>query len=399
MKLKTNISTLDRALGGGFEKGCNIALVGGMDNDHIIFAHQLIEAFLSQGEKILLVELRQDPMSLVKWLNKHEINYEDYIKSGHLKILDGFSNLYSPTNVVGPNVLPNPMDLGITSAIIRDNVSKEPYDIVVFDDITTLYSLQTDYKAYIRVMIRLINSLKKFGVSTIIGVNADAFPIQDLSMILMPFEYLLEVKNGVIKINRSFSFIRVNEFQYIKTNKGILPIEDVLKSTDHIRESLILTKDGKLMIGGERIQLISEQSERSLIEFVYQFLGSKEGKEFLYNWGRYEIRDVDFSRKITTTEEIREILESMFETTKLMGGGILKIVEIDEDIIIVEGKNLFPKFENFPYPAHPHYAGSMSKLLEKATGELWEGEEIKCEAQGSDKCVFVLRRVSTEKTV
>lgn len=131
MKLKTGIPALDRILGGGFEKGCNIALVGGMDNDHILLTHQLTNAFLSSGKKVLLVELRQDPASLIKWLSQYNINYEEYLEDGDLKILDGFSNLYSPASISGPDVLPNPLDLGITTAIIRDNVSKEKYDILV----------------------------------------------------------------------------------------------------------------------------------------------------------------------------------------------------------------------------------------------------------------------------
>ncbi|BAA30219.1 ATPase domain-containing protein [Pyrococcus horikoshii] len=392
MKLKTGIPALDRILGGGFEKGCNIALVGGMDNDHILLTHQLTNAFLSSGKKVLLVELRQDPASLIKWLSQYNINYEEYLEDGDLKILDGFSNLYSPASISGPDVLPNPLDLGITTAIIRDNVSKEKYDILVFDDITSLYALQTDYKAYVRVIVRLTNSIRKLGASSLVAINSDVLSIQDLSMILMPFEYLIEIREGMIRFKRSFSFINVPGVPYVKTNKGIIPIEDVLKDAVSIRDSLVLTSDGVLKLGEGRVQLIGETSERSLIEFVYRFLGPEKGREFLYGWGRHEVEHLEIP-KIESVEEIKEILEEAFEVTRSTGGGILRIVEATKDIIIVEGKNLFPHIRNFPYPAHVHYAGYMAKLLEKATGERWEGEEIKCESQTNDKCIFILRRV------
>ncbi|WP_237698516.1 ATPase domain-containing protein [Pyrococcus sp. NA2] len=393
MKLRTGIPTLDAILEGGFEKECNIALVGGIDNDYILLAHQLISSFLSQGSRVLLVELRQDPSSLVRWLKQYGINYEGYIKEGQLKILDGFTNLYSPSSVSGPDILPNPLDLGITTAIIRDNVSREMYDIVVFDDVTSLYALQTDYRAYIRVIVRLINSIRKLGASSLVAVNSDVLSIKDLSMVLMPFEYLIEVKENVIRIKRSFSFISVPGIPYVKTSKGIVPTGDVLKDANTLRESLTVENEGTIKLGMARVQIVSESSERSLIEYVYQFLGAEKGREFLYGWGRYELERVNVTPIKGSIKELKALLEDMFEVTKTTGGGNLRIVEITENTIVIEGKDLFPKFEKFPYPVHIHYAGSMAKLLEKATGDKWIGDEVECESQSDERCVFVLKRI------
>ncbi|ASJ16780.1 hypothetical protein A3L04_06675 [Thermococcus chitonophagus] len=399
MKVRSGLKTLDQILGDGFEKTHNIAIVGGIDNDHVLLLHQLVMSFLSQGHKVLLIEFRQDVNSLLKWLKSYRIDYDKYVESGMLKILDGFSNLYSPTHVTGANVLPNPMDLSITTAIIRDSVVKEEYDFVVIDDLTSLYTLQTDQKAYIRIVVRLANSIKRFGASTLASLNSDVLSPQDLSMLLIPFEYVLETKNENIIIRRSFLPLKVNQtvIPYIRTNKGIIPSQDAFKSIDKVRESLVLDNTGALMMGGVRVQIIEEYSESALIEFIYQFLGPEEGKEFLYRWGKYEMMNVPIDSELMSyskEEAIKKVLDDSFEFTKATGGGLMKLIDISEDRIVIEGKNLFPGLRNFPYPAHLNYVGALTKLIEKLTGEIWEGDEIECESQGHSRCLFVIKRLS-----
>ncbi|MFA4647500.1 ATPase domain-containing protein [Pyrococcus kukulkanii] len=400
MKIRSGLKTLDQILGGGFEKTHNVAIVGGIDNDHVLLLHQLVMSFLSQGYKILLIEFRQDVNSLIKWLEPYGMNYTKFIKEGKLKILDGFSNLYSPTHVAGANILPNPMDLSITTAIVRESVVKEAYDFVVIDDLTSLYTLQTDQRAYIRVVVRLVNSIKRFGASTLASLNSDVLSTQDLSMLLIPFEYVLEAKNGTITIRRSFLPLKINQtsIPYIRGNTGIMLAQDSFKSVDKVKESLILDNTGALIMGGVRVQIIEEYSESALIEFIYQFLGPERGKEFLYRWGKYEMTtlplDQDTIKNLPRIEAIKRILEDSFEFTKATGGGLLRILDLSEDRIVIEGKNLFPSLRNFPYPAHLNYVGALTKLIERLTGEIWEGEEVECESQGHRRCLFVIKRLS-----
>ncbi|MFA4662557.1 V4R domain-containing protein [Pyrococcus kukulkanii] len=400
MKVSSGLETLDQILGGGFEKTHNIAIVGSIDNDHVLLLHQLVMSFLSQGYKVLLIEFRQDVNSLVKWLESYGINYNKSIKEGKLKILDGFSNLYSPTHIAGTNILPNPMDLSITTAIIRDSVVKDAYDFVVIDDLTSLYTLQTEQKAYIRVVVRLVNSIKRFGASTLASLNSDVLSTQDLSMLLIPFEYVLETKNETITIRRSFLPLKINQtsIPYIRSNIGIIPAQDAFKSVDRVKEALILDNTGALIMGGVRVQIVEEYSEAALIEFIYQFLGLEHGREFLYRWGKYEMTNLpinqDVIKNLPKIEAIKRILEDSFEFTKATGGGILRILDISEDRIVIEGKNLFPGLRNFPYPAHLNYVGALTRLVEKLTGEIWEGEEVECESQGHKRCLFVIKRLS-----
>ncbi|AFK22740.1 V4R domain-containing protein [Pyrococcus sp. ST04] len=397
MPLRSNITVLDQILGGGFEKGHNIALVGGIDNDYVLLLHQLVMSFLNQGLKVLLIEFRQDVSTLVKWLASYGIDYSKYIEKGKLKILDGFSNLYSPTHVSGTNILPNPMDLSITTAIIRDSVVKEAYDFVVIDDLSSLYALQTDQKAYVRIIVRLINSIKRMGASSLVGINSDVLTIQDLSMMLIPFEYLFEIKDSQIRIIRSLRPLMINQrtIPYLRTKTGIIPMEDAFKNIEHVKGALVLDKNGVLLMGNVRVQIIEEYSESALIEFIYNFLGPEKGREFLYNWGKYEVGRLQIERSLfeglSQEEAMKKILEDSFEFTKATGGGELKIVEITKDRVVIEGKNLFPGLRSFPYPVHMNYAGAFAGLLEKITGKTWKGEEIQCEGQGHRKCVFLLR--------
>lgn len=398
MSIVTSIQALDRILGGGIKENCNIALVGSIDNDYVLLMHQIVNSILSQGKKVLLVEFREDPNSLLEWLKDYGIDYAQYMERKQLRILDGFTNVYSQTQVSKPDILPNPLDLSITSAIIRDAVSKEKYDFVVLDDITTLYPLQPDPRGYIRVTIRLVNSLKSRGASVIGGINKDVLPIQDLTMILIPFEYVVEVMNGIIRVKRSYSPLTtpIEEINYVKSKKGIVDVESAFNNVYQMRDSITLKEDGSLMLGNLRVQIIDEFSEASLIKFVYMYLGPEKGKEFLYKWGKFESKELKLPK--SSKEKARQILEDMFTTTKITGGGILNFVSFEDDIIVIEGKNLFPRLKNFPYPAHVNYAGSIAGIVEKLLGGEWKGDEISCESQGHEKCLFVIRKVSDSKS-
>ncbi|MDK2914290.1 MAG: uncharacterized protein PWQ79_1205 [Thermococcaceae archaeon] len=394
--IETGIRRLDEILGGGLLPGSSTAFLGSVERDNIIFMHQIVQNLLRKGYRVLLVEFRQPMEVLTAELKHYGIQYDEFTSSGRLLILDGFSNLYGPTSKQGPNVIPNPLDLGITSAIIRDTAIKGKYDLLVIDDLTSQYALQSDKKLYIRAIIKLINSIKNAGISVFGAVLGDVFEKSELAMSLLPWDYIFEVSNGFISIKRTIQPIRVPfaRMPYVKSEDGIQLAWESYEDLETIKRNLTLDEEGNLWFEGERIQLIGEESEASLIEFAYRYLGPKEGKRFLYLWGRYEFRGVGKAYR-NFHRSLRDALDYFSKATKASGGGILEPIELRDDFIVIRGKNLFPLKKGSQYPLHVNYAGEIAQLISEFTGEEWEGDEVKCQATGAEYCEFVFRKKST----
>ncbi|WP_297481136.1 RAD55 family ATPase, partial [Thermococcus sp.] len=172
--LSLGVRQLDEVLGGGVEEGSSIAFVGSIEYDNIILMHQAVMEALKAGKKVLIVDFRQPPPTLLKELKNHGIDYRPFLNDS-LTILDGYSNLYGQTVQSGENILPNPLDLGITTAIIKEKLQKGNYDILVIDDLTSQYTLQSNPKSYIKAIVRLTNSVKSLGKFTFVALYADVF--------------------------------------------------------------------------------------------------------------------------------------------------------------------------------------------------------------------------------
>ncbi|WP_297467048.1 V4R domain-containing protein [Thermococcus sp.] len=391
--LSLGVRQLDEVLGGGVEEGSSVAFVGSIEYDNIILMHQAVIEALKAGKRVLVVDSRQPVKTLLKELKNHGIDYEPFLGES-LTILDGYSNLYGQTVQSGKNVLPNPLDLGITTAIIKEELNRGNYDVLVIDDVTAQYTLQSNQKAYIKAIVRLANSVKSIGKTTFVAVCSDVFEKSDLAAILIPFDYIVEVSGGVVEVKRSLQPLRVVEpkFAYIKTREGISPIKEHYQSFEGLKAQLRVGEDGTLWLKDSRIQITGENAERSLIETVYDYLGLEKGKELLYTWGKKQFLGYgEYSRRHTTSVE--RALEDIFKFTMAGGGGKLELVELSDSVVIIRGTSLFPGGKGYPYPLHPNYAGSFAQFLTEFTGERWEGEETKCEAMGAEHCEFVIRKV------
>ncbi|HIP88914.1 MAG TPA: hypothetical protein EYH24_02930 [Thermococcus paralvinellae] len=158
-----------------------------------------------------------------------------------------------------------------------------------------------------------------------------------------------------------------------------------------LKESLFLDEDGMLWAGNERIQIIGERSEATLIESLFEYFGEEEAKKFLYFWGRKESQGVG-RMYIKVYKTLKEVLEKIFNETKISGGGILEILQFSNDVIVIKGRNLFPRIPNFGTQVHLNYAGFLAQIIEEIEGGEWEGHEIKCEVKGDAYCEFVIKR-------
>ncbi|GAB6135334.1 V4R domain-containing protein [Thermococcus prieurii] len=392
--LSLGVRQLDDILGGGVEEESSVAFVGSIEYDNVILMHQAVLQALRDGKRVLLVDFRQPPPTLLKELKNHGIDYEPFMGKS-LTILDGYSNLYGQATQSGKDVLPNPLDLGITTAIIKEALQKRNYEILVIDDVTSQYTLQSNPKIYIKAVVRLVNSVKSLGKTTFVAVCSDVFERSDLAAILIPFDYIIEASNGKITIKRTLQPLRVLEpkFAYVRTKAGINPVKEHYQSLEGLKTHLKAEEDGTIWIGDVRVQITEEPAERSLIETVYDFLGPEKGKELLYAWGKKQFLGYgEYSKKHSSNVE--EALEDLFKFTMAGGGGKLELVELSDSVVIARGTNLFPGGKGYPYPFHPHYAGSLAQFLTEFTGERWEGEETKCEAMGAEHCEFVLRKMT-----
>lgn len=388
--LKTGIRQVDDALDGGIIESSAVAFVGSLEYDNIILMHQVTLNALKDGKKVLLVTFREAPDTLVKEAERNGINYLPFIENGSLVILDGYTNLYAPGQKQGENILSNPLDIGITTAVIRDRLSKGDFDVLVVDDLTAQYTLQPNPKGYIKTLVRLINSVKSTGVTAMAALCGDVFEKVDLAAALIPFNYVFEVSRGRIHIARSIQPLKTANpiFPYVRTSEGIKLILEEYSTLEGIKKRLRAEPDGTLWLDWDRVEIITEDSERATIETAYEFLGPEKGKEFLYLWGKKQF--IGFGKDARKrTESLRAALEEIVLLTRSSGGGILEIVDIKDDLILITGKNLFPGGKGSSLPYHVHYAGAIAQFLTEFTGKKWEGEDTKCEAIGADHCEFV----------
>ncbi|MBO8173627.1 MAG: hypothetical protein H0Z18_00050 [Thermococcus sp.] len=390
--ISTGIQRLDDILKGGIREGHSVMFSGLFDEDHRILMHQFVFSLLIQNYKVLLVEFKQTPPSLVEWLNEYGIDYSPFIESGKLRILDGYTNIYSKMTVTGLDVLPNPLDLPITTAIIKDILIKGKYDFLVIDDLSILYAVLPSKEEFFKIIIRFINSISLERISTVASFIEELTPPSYYSLLTLPFGYVISVKDSKVRVLKApHPLGPMTYFAYVKTEKGIQPYGEHYETVQGLKESLFLDEEGMLWAGNERIQVIGESSEAMLIESLFEYFGEEEAKKFLYFWGRKEFQGIGrIYMKVHKT--LKEALEKIFNETKISGGGILEILQFSDDVIVIKGKNLFPRMPNFGTQVHPHYAGALAQIIEEIAGGEWEGHEIKCEAKGDTYCEFVVKR-------
>ncbi|AMQ19186.1 V4R domain-containing protein [Thermococcus peptonophilus] len=387
---KTKIKQVDDALNGGIMESSAVAFVGSLEYDNVILMHQVTLNALKDGKKVLLVTFRHAPNTLLKETEHNGINYAPFIEDGSLVILDGYTNLYAPGQKQGENILSNPLDIGITTAVIRNSLSRGEFDVLVIDDLTAQYTLQPNPKGYIKTLVRLMNSVKSLGVTAMAALCGDVFEKVDLAAALIPFDYVLEVSRGKIIITRSIQPLKIAKpvFPYVRTSEGIKLVLEEYTTVEGIKKRLRAEPDGTLWLDWERVEIITEESERATIETAYEFLGPEKGKEFLYLWGKKQFIGIGKDAK-RRTDNLRSALKEIALLTRSSGGGTIEIIEVREDLIVITGKKLFPGGKGSPLPYHVHYAGSIAQFLTEFTGKKWEGKETKCEAMGADHCEFV----------
>ena len=393
--ISLGVKYLDEIVGGGVEEGSSIAFVGSIEYDNIILMHQAVFEALKSGKKVLVTDFRQPLPMLLRELENHGVNYGTFLGKS-LTILDGYSNLYGHGKS-GENVLPNPLDLGITTAIIKETLQKGRYDILVLDDVASQYVLQSDPRGYVKAIVRLVKSAKSAGKTVFVAVCSDIFEGPNLAALLLPFDYVIAVSGGVVEVRRSPRPLRVVEprFSYTRTAKGIRLRKELYQSVEGLKSQLQPGEGGTLWLRdlvGQRVQIREEETEKRLIETVYDFLGLDRGKELLYTWGRKQfIGYGEYSKRHST--DVREALEDLFRFTLASGGGQLELVELSSSMVVIRGRNLFPGGKGYPYPLHPNHAGAFAQFLTEFTGEPLEGEETKCEAMDAGHCEIVLRKV------
>jgi len=366
--LSLGMKPLDELLRGGVEEGSSVAFVGSIENDNVILMHQAVLRALESGRRVLLVDFRQPPGMLFREMRSNGIDYS--LHSDSITVLDGYSNLYGQ-NSHGKNVLPNPHDLGITTAIIKETLQSGNYDLLVVDDVTAQYTLQSNRKAYVKAVVRLVNSVKSMGRTTFVALYPDVFERPDLAAMLTPFDYILEVGGGVVRVRRSLQPPRFlePEVPYLRTSEGIRPAHG-----RNLKERLRVGEDGSLWLEDGRVVLLGDSALSALVETLRSFSG--EWRDVLYRWGR----------------ALERLSDGPDDWSPFPGGGSIVLEELHEDRAVFSGRNLVPSSAGGR--AHPHYAGFLAKLLSESTGEPWVGEETRCEADGAESCEFVLRRVA-----
>ena len=113
----------------------------------------------------------------------------------------------------------------------------------------------------------------------------------------------------------------------------------------------------------------------------------------MYFWGREEFLGRG-KLYLQIYRSLDKVLKRIIHDTKVTGGGTLEIGHIEEDIIIIRAKNLFPRIPNFGEQIHLHDVGGLTQIIEEVIGGKWEGDEVKCEAKGDSYCEFIIKRVS-----
>lgn len=75
-------------------------------------------------------------------------------------------------------------------------------------------------------------------------------------------------------------------FLYVRFLEGIKFVFEEYVILEGIKKRFRVEFDGILWFDWDRVEIIIEDSERVIIEIVYEFLGFEKGKEFFYFWGK-----------------------------------------------------------------------------------------------------------------
>ncbi len=153
-------------------------------------------------------------------------------------------------------------------------------------------------------------------------------------------------------------------------------------------------EDGSLYYFNVRSEINDEFSEKALYETIYEMLSLEEIDKFFKKWASKYISNFEYCK---CDGDIQSIVNNIVMSTKEIGGGKLEPISVSEKKIIIAGYDLFPqKIDNFKGPIHHLYLYTMIEILNRTTGETWEGREVSCQNNGDDKCLFVLEVKESE---
>ncbi len=140
------------------------------------------------------------------------------------------------------------------------------------------------------------------------------------------------------------------------------------------RESVLIHRDA-LIDGYREVHKMSKLGIGKIVKKAAEF-GGKKGAKTLRD--RYELHT-------DRLDEALEILTIIAESSRLVD---LFDYDLDQRRIFVEGSILVEAIGSSEKPVCEPMAGFFKGFLSELLGKKFEVKEIKCSAQGNDKCVF-----------
>jgi len=170
MKIATGIKKLDEKLGGGFEAGFSILLVGTPGSGKSTFCNQFVWEGVKKNEGSIYVTFNSTPEEIIKTVGAFNWEFPENL----VRFIDAYS---WQTGVSGKNIV-NPADLTkftITLTKVINEMRNKNLRRIVFDSFSTLF-LFVPQELCLKFISMLTAKLKMFGLTQIIVIEEGMHP-------------------------------------------------------------------------------------------------------------------------------------------------------------------------------------------------------------------------------
>jgi len=224
-KIPTHWNSLN-TITGGFEEGSSILIVGTPGCGKTTFCLSFTNYLIQNDQSTIYVTLKEGFEGLKNRMERFGWKIE-----GRIKIIDAFSYSESGRVIEKEETveIANPTDLNdLTIKIFKaiNQLKEKNLKLIVIDPITILF-VYLPQDLILRFLLHLIRKFKTEKLVSIIvhekGMVSDEIltKIESITDGTLMFEYIEELKKGILKLRRIPLVKPFNELTYSITEKGI----------------------------------------------------------------------------------------------------------------------------------------------------------------------------------
>jgi len=227
----TGVDLLDKILEGGIPRPASVLISGDIGTNKNTFAQQILFRGLLEGEKAIYVTIDAFPEDLIKNMLKYGMDVREFVRSGDLVFIDGFSPRVGVESNA-PYIIENPFDPNeVLKAIVI--AEKEVFGAglpcrLVISHISTMLFMATKPQILSFIERMHAEARKYNGVYILVYSEGVMNPYVENFIKQLP-DVVITLKRDAESGKRTMSIMRCvrtryprNPFEYELTDKGIV---------------------------------------------------------------------------------------------------------------------------------------------------------------------------------